>query len=317
MASDIDDLRLFTRIVSGGSLSEAARRLNSSLPVMSRRLAAMEARLGTRLIERGPRRFVLTDEGSLLFERGMTILDQVDELETQVRIRTTGLTGHIRVGTPNQIGRQRFAPLIATFSRLYPQVTIELVLTDNRVDVVGDELDVGLHIDEPQDGNTVVRKILSSRRVICAAPAYLVANGVPEAPDDLLRHNCLCLVRGRHVFNTWSVAVGGSRRDVQVSGSLTSNSAEVLHGWARAGTGIVFKALWDIEEDLAAGHLVEVLREYRSDQMNLYATYPSKAYLPRRVRVFLDYLIAPALADPQTARPAEAPVHRAAGLHNA
>lgn len=294
MVSDINDLRLFIRIVSAGSLSETARRSGGSLPAVSRRLAAMEARLGARLIDRGTRRFALTDEGNLLYERGLAILEQLDELETQIGTRTTALTGHIRVGTPNQIGRQRFAPLIAEFSALYPHLTIELVLTDSRVDVFEDELDVGLHIDEPRDTNTVVRKILSSRRVICAAPAYLADRGTPATPEQLLRHDCLCLVRGRHVFNTWPFWMNGARRDLQVRGPLQSNSAEVLYGWAAAGRGIVFKALWDIEEDLASGRLTEILGDYATGEMNLYATYPSKAYLPRRVRAFLDFMVAAA-----------------------
>ncbi len=212
MINDVSDLKLFVRIVGEGSLSETARRLNSSLPAISRRLSAMETRLGARRADRGTRRFVLTEEGSLFYERGLAILGALEELEAQVGARTSTPFGHIRVGAPNEIGRRRFAPLIADFSRLYPHVTVELVLTDDRVDVIGDELDVGLHVDRPHDGNIVVRKLLSSRRVVCASPDYLAEHGTPGRPEDLLGHECLRLVRGRHVFDSWSFSEKGLRR---------------------------------------------------------------------------------------------------------
>jgi DNA-binding transcriptional LysR family regulator len=291
MPDEISDLRLFARIVSAGSLSETARRLNSSLPAVSRRLAAMERRLGARLIDRGSRHFVLTEEGSLLYERAAAILANLDQLEAEVGARSATPQGHLRVGAPLEIGRRRFAPLIAEFSRRYPHVTIELVLTDSFLDVVGDDLDVGLHVDAPLDGSVIARKLISSRRVTCASPAYIAEHGVPARPEDLLAHTCIRLVRGRHIFDTWTFVDDKRPLDVQVRGALSTNNAEVLHGWILDGYGVGLKALWDIEDDLKAGRLVEVLAPFAHDTINLYLIYPTRSHLPRRVRVFIDFIV--------------------------
>jgi DNA-binding transcriptional LysR family regulator len=288
---EISDIRLFARIVSAGSLSETARRLNSSLPAVSRRLAAMERRLGARLIDRGSRHFVLTEEGSLLYERAAAILADLDQIEAEVGASSATPQGHLRVGAPLEIGRRRLAPLIAEFSRRYPHVTIELVLTDSFLDVVGDDLDVGLHVDVPLDGNVIARKLISSRRVTCASPAYLAKHGVPARPEDLLAHACIRLVRGRHVFDTWTFVDDKQLLDVQVRGALSTSNAEVLHGWILDGYGMGLKALWDIEDDLKAGRLVEVLAPFAHDTINLYLIYPTRNHLPGRVRVFIDFIV--------------------------
>jgi DNA-binding transcriptional LysR family regulator len=288
---EMSDLRLFTRIVSAGSLSETARRLNSSLPAMSRRLAAMESRLGARLIDRGSRHFVLTEEGSLLYERATAILTDLDQLEAEVGARSATPQGHLRVGAPLEIGRRRFAPLIAEFSRRYPRVSIELVLTDSFLDIVGDDIDVGLHIDEPLDGSFITRKLISSRRVACASPAYIAKHGVPARPEDLLTHACIRLVRGRHVFDNWTFIEGKQPFDVQVRGPLSTNNAEVTHGWLLDGYGIGLKAFWDIRDDLEAGRLVEVLAPFAHSTINLYLIYPTRRHLPGRVRVFIDFIV--------------------------
>ncbi|HEY6833599.1 MAG TPA: LysR family transcriptional regulator [Pseudolabrys sp.] len=291
MPDEISDLRLFSRIVSAGSLSETARRLNSSLPAVSRRLAAMERRLGARLIDRGSRHFACTEEGNLLYERAAAILGDLDQLEAEVGARSATPQGHLRVGAPLEIGRRRFAPLIAEFSRRYPHVTIELVLSDSILDVVGDDLDVGLHIDVPPDGNVIVRKLISSRRVACASPAYIAEHGIPARPEDLLAHACIRLVRGRHVYDNWTFVDGKQQLDVQVRGALLTNNAEVLHGWVLDGYGMALKALWDIEDDLKAGRLVEVLAPFAHDAINLYLIYPTRTHLPSRVRVFIDFIV--------------------------
>jgi DNA-binding transcriptional LysR family regulator len=288
---EISDLRLFARIVSAGSLSETARRLNSSLPAVSRRLAAMESRLGARLIDRGSRHFSLTEEGNLLFERAAAILADLDQIEAEVGARSATPQGHLRVGAPLEIGRRRFAPLIAEFSRRYPLVTVELVLTDAFLDVVGDDLDVGLHIDVPLDGSVIARRLISSRRVACASPAYIAKHGVPARPEDLRAHSCIRLVRGRHVFDNWTFVDDKQTLGVRVRGALLTNNAEVLHGWILDGYGLGLKALWDIEDDLEAGRLVEVLAPFAHDTINLHLIYPTRSHLPGRVRVFIDFIV--------------------------
>jgi DNA-binding transcriptional LysR family regulator len=291
LSDEISDLRLFTRIVAAGSLSETARRIHSSLPAVSRRLAAMEERLGVRLIDRGSRRFTLTEEGGVLYERALTILRDLDAAEAEATAQAKHPRGRMRVGAPLEIGRRRIAPLVAEFTARYPGISIELVLSDSRVDILEEELDIGIHVDLPQDSNLISRVLLYGSRVIIASPEYLARHPAPAKPIDLLEHDCARLVRGRRVFDHWMFKEDGRVREVQVQGTLLTNNSEVMHDWALAGRAVTIKALWDVEDDIQAGRLVQLLKPFQCDELNLYATYATRTHLPPRMRLFIDFVV--------------------------
>jgi DNA-binding transcriptional LysR family regulator len=291
MQDEVSDLRLLCHLVAAGSLSEAARRWDSSTPAMSRRLAAMEARLGVRLINRTSRRFLLTEEGALLHERCLKILAEIADAEAETSAKVASPRGKIRVGAPMQFGRQRIAPLIGQFRDRYPGVSVELVLSDAGLELIEDDFDVLLRYELPHDQSIVAKKLLSSRRVVCASPAYLKQHGKPESPAELLEHDCIRLVRARRVVDRWPFRIEGSRQEISVNGTLSTTSGEVVHEWALAGRGIAFKALWDIEEDIRERRLVECLGEYSCDELTLFAVFAPGTHLPPRVRVFIDYLV--------------------------
>ena len=291
MSDEISDLRLFTRIVAAGSLSETARRIHSSLPAVSRRLAAMEERLGVRLIDRGSRRFTLTEEGGVLHERALTILRDLDAAEAEATAQAKHPRGRMRVGVPLEIGRRRIAPLVAEFTARYPGISIELVLSDSRVDILEEEIDIGLNVDAPQDSNLISRILLYGSRVIIASPEYLARHPAPATPIDLLEHDCALLVRGRRVFDHWIFKEDGRVREIQVQGTLLTNNSEVMHEWALAGRAVTIKALWDVEDDIRAGRLVQLLKPFQCDELNLYATYATRAHLPPRMRLFIDFVV--------------------------
>jgi DNA-binding transcriptional LysR family regulator len=291
VSDEISDLRLFTRIVAAGSLSETARRIHSSLPAVSRRLAAMEERLGVRLIDRGSRRFTLTEEGAVLHERALTILRDLDAAEAEATAQAKHPRGRLRVGVPVEIGRRRIAPLVAEFTARYPGISIELVLGDSRVDILEEEIDIGIHVDPPQDSNLISRILLYGSRVIVATPEYLARHPAPARPIDLLDHDCARLVRGRRVFDNWMFKEDGRVREVQVQGTLLTNNSEVMHEWALAGRAVTIKALWDVEDDIRAGRLVQLLKPFQCDVLNLYATYATRTHLPPRMRLFIDFVV--------------------------
>ena len=291
MSDEISDLRLFTRLVAAGSLSEAARRTFSSLPAVSRRLAALETRLGVRLIDRGPRRFTLTDEGSLLHERAVEILRDLDEAEAAASARAKEPRGLVRVGAHLEMGRRWIAPLIGEFTARYPGITAELVLTDSRLELLENEIDVGLRVDPPSDSNIVSRVVLSGRRIVCASPQYLATHAPLKRPIDLLEHDCIRLVRGRHVLDHWAFKEEDRVRQIQVHGSLLTNNAEVMHDWAVAGRAVGLKVIWDIQEDLGAGRLIRLLEPFECDEVKLYVTYATRTHLPPRMRLFIDFVV--------------------------
>jgi DNA-binding transcriptional LysR family regulator len=291
MSDDIGDMRFFCNVIAAGSLSEAARRHESSPPAMSRRLAAMEARLGVRLIDRSSRRFLLTQEGALLHERALPILQAVEAAQAELSAANVKPQGLLRVGAPMQLGRRLIAPLIGQFSERYPEVTIQFTLSDIGLDVIDDGFDIAIRAGMPDDAGIVVRRLLSSRRVVCATPDYLARHGEPQTPDDLLQHNCIRLMRRQRTFDEWRFQTPeGDVRNVQVSGTLLTSSGEVMHQWTLEGRGIGMKALWDVADDLAEGRLVECLASYASNDIALYATYPRQLHMPPRMRVFLDFV---------------------------
>ncbi len=292
MADHVGDLKLVCQLVEAGSLSEAARRVDSSPPAMSRRLAAMESRLGVRLFDRSSRRFALTQEGALLHQRAQQILAAIDEAEAEVSATGINVRGMLRVGAPLQIGRRLISPVVGRFSEMHPDLNLQFILSNAELDVVDDNLDIAIRIGPPADASIVALKLLDSRRVVCAAPEYLAREGHPRHPDDLLRHKCIRLMRGRRALDQWTFRDLGVVRSVDVGGKLATTSGELLHEWILQGRGIGLKALWNVEEDLAAGRLVECLADYACDRVVLYATFQKQGFMPRRMRLFLDSLVA-------------------------
>jgi DNA-binding transcriptional LysR family regulator len=250
----------------------------------------MEQRLGVRLIERSSRRFMLTDEGAFLHERAVNIVRDVDEAEAATRAHNDVAGGLLRIGAPNAFGRHVVAPLLAEFRLIHPQLEVLLVLSDAGLSPVDDDLDMVLRNGVPDDPAVVVRKLLTSRRLVCATPQYLQRHGTPTTPADLRQHDCIRLVRGRRVFDEWPFMVDGRRQVIRVRGTLATTSGEVLHDWTLAGAGLGLKALWDVRKDLQEGNLVECLREYWCDEISLFAVYASHAHIPKRCRAFTEFL---------------------------
>ena len=167
---------------------------------------------------------------------------------------------------------------------------MHLVLSDAILDVVGDALDVVLHIGTPSEQGLITTKILSSDLLVCASPSYLERNGTPRDPREILKHDCIRLVRGRRVIDSWTFLIDGAPHDLRVTGRLSSTSAEVVHDWALAGRGIALKAQWDVAEDLEAGRLVRLLANHRQAEITLNAVYLGRQHLAPRVRLFLDFI---------------------------
>jgi LysR family transcriptional regulator, transcriptional activator for dmlA len=286
----ISDFALFRAIVDAGGISAAALVLESSPAAVSRRLTALEAKLGVRLAERSSRRFRLTDEGTLLYERSCSILQQVRDAEAEVASRGGAARGHLRVGAPADLGRRHIAPLLASFTAQHPGLETHLILSDAGLEVAADECDIVLRFGLPNDLGMIARKIVTTERILCASPAYLARHGAPNSPDDLARHSCLRIARRHQLFDLWRFARDGSEFDVKVGGILSSADGTVLHDWAVSGEGISLEAFWDVAEDIAAGRLVEVMADYRCPALELYAVFAPGKPLPPRIRLFVNRL---------------------------
>jgi DNA-binding transcriptional LysR family regulator len=287
----IADFALFRAVVETGGVSAAARLLESSPPAVSRRLAALEQRLGVRLAERQSRRFRLTDEGALLYERCCTILDQVRDAEAEVATRGGAARGLLRVGAPTEYGRRYVAPLVAAFASHHPGLAAHLILSDAGLEVGVDDCDVILRIGPPDDPSLIVRKIAATPRVVCASPTYLAKRGPLASPNDLATHSCLCLARRHRLVDLWRYVDDGVEREVKVKGALSSGSGEVLHAWALAGEGISLEAAWDVADDIAAGRLIALLPRYDWGTAELHVAFAPGKPVPPRVRLFVDHLV--------------------------
>jgi DNA-binding transcriptional LysR family regulator len=290
VADDVAELQLFVQIVKAGNLSAAARALNSSPAAMSRGLSALESRLGVRLVTRTSRSFVLTEEGQRFYDRCTCIVTDIAEAEAEASSKGAGVKGMLRIGAPMELGRRLIAPLITDFRRGFPEVQVHLMLSDSGLDVIDDGLDVALRVGLPADSSVIAKKILTAKRIVCASPAYFKKHGVPEKPSDLLQHDCIRLVRGRRVMDTWIFQDQGKRFEVIVNGTLSSTSGEVVHDWVRAGKGIALKAAWDLQPELAAGTVVQCLSEFWCDEIDLFAICANRQHLSPRIRAFLDFV---------------------------
>jgi DNA-binding transcriptional LysR family regulator len=292
MTDGVGEMELFCAVVEAGGISAAALILGSSPPAVSRKLSALEARLGVRLAERSARRFRLTDEGALYYEHCRTILGKLRDAEAEVSARGEIARGLLKVGAPIEFGRRHIAPLLGDFAARHPGLDVHLVLSDAGLEVGQDGLDVALRIDRPDDPSIITRKIATTKRILCAAPSYLAAHGSPTTPADLAGHECLRLARRHHLHDRWRFRTKTGSEEIKVGGRLSSGSGDVLHGWALEGRGLSLEALWDVAEDLESGRLVECLADFWCDTIELFATFLPGQPIPPRIRLFVDFIAA-------------------------
>lgn len=288
--TDIPDLAFFSLLARQPSLAAAAQALGVTPPAVSRRLAALERRLGVRLLNRTTRRLSLTPEGERYLEDGEAILRDIERLERSLSASREQPQGLLRIGAGFGFGRRHLGPAISDFVRDWPDVEVILHLADRALDLTEHALDIGIRFGPPPDARILARRIAANRRLLCAAPAYLATRGTPQTPRELAAHDCIVIREHERAFNNWQLTDGSTQVTVKVRSPLAVNHGEIAVDWALAGHGIVLRSEWDIAADLRSGRLVRVLPEWAGSAADIHAVYPQRHLLSAKVRVFLDFL---------------------------
>lgn len=279
----------FVNAASRGSLSAAAEVEGVTPAVIGRRLDALEARLGVKLLVRTTRKLSLSFEGQAFLEDCSRILNDLANAEASVSLGGVKASGHLRVSAPAGFGRRHVAPLVGAFLDLHPDVTVNLDLSDRLVDLVNEGIDCAVRIGELADSSLVSLKLGEMRRVVVASPDYLRRRGTPTSLEALADHECLSLGPQRGwVFR--DLEREGATMTVKVGGRFECNDGAVLHEWAIAGRGLTWRSVWEVGADLSAGRLISVLDDFASPPMGIYAVFPQRRHLPLRVRLFIDHL---------------------------
>lgn len=286
----IDNLSLFLLIVEKGSLTAAGREAGLSATTVSERLAALEAHYGVTLLNRTTRSISLTEAGRTLVQGAKRVLEDVEDLEGRIRHGAQHLSGPIRLSAPSDLGRNVISAAISGFLDLHPGVSVELVLSDGYVDIVGQGIDLAVRLGDISDSTLRVRRLHPKRRILCAAPAYIAAHGAPKTPADLKNHNCVLMRFGGNLDNVWHLGTGGGKQIVTVRGNRIANDGAMARQWALEGVGIALKSEMDAAEDLRAGRLVELLEDFACAPAPVQLLFPPGRTQPRRIRVFADHL---------------------------
>lgn len=286
----MDDREVFFSVVEMNGFGAAARRLETTTASVSRRVKALEERLGVRLLQRTTRKISLTDAGERYFREGRRLLHELDDLEQALIASGREPVGELRVIAPMSFGQRRLAPLVTRFAALHSKVRISLILEDRESDLIDEAADLAIRIGYPADSSMIARVIAPVPRHACASPEYLERRGCPDSPEDLLHHDCLHynLITERE---EWTFLGHDGEQTVAVKGSFCSNNGDVLAEAVMQGLGIALLPNFIVEEGLADGRMIKVLEDYERAPLTLFALYPSRRHVPAKTRRFLEYLI--------------------------
>jgi len=286
----IEDLRTFVQIVEQGSIGKAAQQAGVAKSALSRKLRLLEERLQVELISRTTRQWALTESGREYYERGLGILSAFDEFEAHVTNENVDLRGEIKLSVPLYFGRASLTLPLLTFSKLYPEVRLNIEFSDRLVDVIGERFDMVVRISELPDSSLIARKLCQTRHVYCASPDYIESNPAISEPTDMQEH---CIMqfgstkRPKWVFNSSA----GKRITVPLIASMNSHDGEFLVTAAEQGLGIVRVPDFLAQASLDGGRLVQLLKGYELKPRGVFIVYPSARHLPHRTRVLMEYLL--------------------------
>ncbi len=289
---NLSDIAVFVRVVDAGSFTGAAEALQISQPVVSKAVTRLEERLGARLLNRTTRRLSLTEAGAELYRRSMQALKQIEDAELEVARFQTEPRGTLRVNAPMSFTILHLAPVMHEFLERFPGVSLELDLDDGQADLVEGGYDLIVRIGKLKDSNLVARRIAPARIVVCASPGYLAKHGEPQTPDELLNHNCLMYTLGSTPRAWRFVSPAGEEQIVPLRGNVASNNGLAERAMALNDIGIVLLPTFYIGEDLRAGTLKCLLREWIPQDVSVYAVYAERRNLTPKVRAFIDFLVA-------------------------
>lgn len=281
----------FVRAVERGGFSPAARELGLTPSAISKLVTRMENRLGVRLLNRTTRRLALTPEGEAFFHRAQRILADIEEAENEVARFRGRPRGKLRVNVGTAFGGHQLVPALPGFLARYPEIAVEITMTDRVVDLVEEGADVGIRSGHLADSSLVARKICDMERVICASPAYLARHGTPRRPEDLLGHNCLLFAGAPHL-QRWPFRTPEGVREVAVAGTVSASSAETLLQLAVMGLGVIRLADVIVGDTIARGQLQPVLADaHHVEPLPLHAVFPHGRHRSPRVAALVDFLL--------------------------
>ncbi|CAB1369666.1 LysR family transcriptional regulator [Denitratisoma oestradiolicum] len=284
----LTQIEAFVTTAIQGSLSAAARQEGVTPAIMGRRINALEARLGVKLLLRTTRRLSLTQEGAAFLEDCQRLLGDLGNAEASVSLGAVRASGHLCISAPAGFGRRHVAPRVAAFLDVHPEVTAALDLSDRVVDIVNEGIDCAVRIGGMTDSNLISVRLGEVRRALVGSPDYLARRGIPAMPDDLANHECLPLVQqAGWLFR--DAAKRGETQLVKIKGRLQCNDGSALREWALQGRGLAWRSRWEVGEDLRAGRLVAVLEDYAAPPLAISAVFPQRQ-IPLRLRLFIEHL---------------------------
>lgn len=284
-----EEMRVFTAVVDAGSFVKAADAIGMSKAAVSRYVSDLEERLGVRLLHRTTRKLSLTQEGEVFLARCREILASIEASEAELSTRTDSASGLLKVSVPVSFGIQHLAPLWSEFLQAHPRVSLDVQLADRVIDLVEEGFDLAVRIARLPDSSLVSRKLTSTRLVLSASPVYLKRRGAPEHPSELSQHEILgysLLAMG----DQWQFSSPDGPVTVKVRPRIWTNNGDTCVAAALRGSGIQLQPNFLIARELAAGELVEVLPQYRSIELGIYAVYPTRKFVLPKVRALVEYL---------------------------
>jgi len=286
----LNSIRAFTKVVQHSSFAAAARDLRLSRSAVSKHVIELEQELGVQLLSRTTRSVTATENGQAYYERCLAILSDLEEADLSATRLQAEVRGLLRINAPMSFGTLHLARAVADFMEKYPDLRIQLLLSDQQVDPVQEGFDVTLRIADLPSSSMIARRIAPARRAICASPSYLARHGTPKHPDDLRGHACLTyghLATG----NQWKLTGPDGDHWIAIPWTLCTNNAEVLRDAAVQGRGIALLPTFIAGADFQQGRLATILTGYQAPEISIYAIYPETRHLSLKVRVFIDFLV--------------------------
>jgi DNA-binding transcriptional LysR family regulator len=290
-------IRLFVRLVECGSFSAVGREEGIGQPAVSKQIGALERHLGAQLVLRTSRQVVITDAGQTFYESARPLVDDFDALESSVGDRQQSPRGVVRVDTAPAHGRLCITPLLPEFFRRYPDVAIELSVSNRQIDLVGEGVDLAIRHGRLASSSLTARKLSDTDFVLVASPGYLAAHGVPTRVADLDKHACIVFANGRERY-PWTFKTRKERVSYVPHGSLLTGDAEHIRAAVLCGLGIAQAPFWLVAKEIQSGEIQVLLPDLQPEPVPVHLVYPAGRRVPMRVRVFIEYLVSASLRKP-------------------